>query len=320
MSTPEQHEEKIRIGISRCLLGENVRYDGGHKLDRYIRDTLGKYFDYVGVCPEVECGMTTPMEALRLVGDPDAPRLMTQKTKKDYTDQMQDWGRRRLDGLEPEELCGYIFKAKSPSSGMTRIKVYQENGSPVNTGVGIWARMFMDRFPLLPAEDDGRLHDPRIRENFIERVFVFKRFRDMIKQGKNTGNLVEFHTRHKLLIRAHSEEIYREMGKLVAEAKGKKDIFEEYLELLTKAMALQATTKKHRNVLMHIMGHFKKFLTSDEKQELLEVIDHYADGLVPLIVPMTLINHFVRKYDEQYLKGQYYLNPHPIELKLRNYI
>ena len=138
------NEEKIKIGISRCLLGENVRYDGGHKLDRYITETLGKYFDYVGVCPEVECGMTTPREALRLVGDPAAPRLMTQKTKKDYTDQMQDWGRRRLDGLEPEELCGYIFKAKSPSSGMTRIQVYQGNDGPLTTGVGIWARMFMD--------------------------------------------------------------------------------------------------------------------------------------------------------------------------------
>ena len=314
------NEEKIKIGISRCLLGENVRYDGGHKLDRYITETLGKYFDYVGVCTEVECGMTTPREALRLVGDPAAPRLMTQKTKKDYTDQMQDWGRRRLDGLEPEELCGYIFKAKSPSSGMTRIKVYQENGAPLTTGVGIWARMFMDRFPLLPAEDDGRLHDPRIRENFIERVFVFKRFRDMIKKGENTGNLVEFHTRHKLLIRAHSEEVYKEMGKLVAEAKGRDNVFAEYLDLLTRALQLQTTVKKHRNVLTHILGHFKKDLSSDEKKEMLELIDHYASGLVPLIVPITLINHFVRKYDEQYLKGQYYLNPHPIELKLRNHV
>lgn len=320
MSTPEHHEEKIRIGISRCLLGENVRYDGGHQLDRYIKDTLGRYFEYVGVCPEVECGMSTPREALRLVGDPEHPRLVTRQSGRDYTSQMQDWGARRLGGLETEDLCGFIFKAKSPSSGMTRIKVYQENGNPLMAGVGIWARMFMDRFPLLPVEDDGRLHDPRIRENFIEQVFVFKRFRDMIKKGEKTGNLMEFHTRHKLLIRAHSEKLYREMGKLVADSKGRENAFEEYLELLTRALKLQATIKKHRNVLLHIMGHFKKFLTGDEKQEMVEVIDHYADGLIPLIVPITLVNHFVRKYDEPYLKKQYYLNPHPIELKLRNHV
>ena len=199
----------IRLGVSRCLLGDKVRYDGGHKHDPFLTRTLGEYVEYVPVCPEVECGLPIPREAMRLVGNPDAPRLVTQKTGIDHTRRMQDWAMSRLDELEQEGLCGFIFKSKSPSSGMERVKVYAENGNLVGQGVGIFARMFMQRFPLLPVEEEGRLHDPLLRENFIDRIFVLRRFRDMTKAGQTLGNLVTFHTRHKLQILAHSPEIGR---------------------------------------------------------------------------------------------------------------
>ena len=315
-------EHSIILGISTCLLGENVRYDGGHKLDRFIRDTLGAYVTFVPVCPEVECGMSVPREALRLVGDPEQPRLVTQKTSRDYTDQMQSWGQTRLAQLQGEELCGYIFKSRSPSSGMERIKVYQESGMPVNKGVGIWARMFMDHFPNLPVEDDGRLHDPMLRENFITRIFVFQRWRELMRENRTLGGLVDFHTRHKLLIMAHHVPIYRELGKLVAAGKSMplEELFATYLNKLHYALRLQSTTKKNVNVLHHLMGYFKRDLSKDEKQELVEIIDEYARGLFPLIVPITLVNHYVRKYEQPYLLNQYYLHPHPLELKLRNHV
>lgn len=313
---------KIKLGISTCLLGEKVRYDGGHKLDRFLRDTLGQWVEYVPVCPEVECGLPTPREAVRLVGEAGNPRLVTNKTGVDYTGKMKTWGANRLKELEKEQLSGFIFKSKSPSSGMERIKVYSDKGMPVKNGVGIWARMFMDHFPLLPVEDDGRLHDPALRENFIERVFVFRRWRESVAQGKTLGHLVKFHTRHKLLIMAHSVEIYRKLGKLVAEGKkhSPEELYQEYITLLAGALKLKTTLKKNGNVLYHLMGFFKKVLTPDEKKEVLELIDSYAKGYVPLIVPVTLFNHFVRKYGQPYLQEQYYLNPHPLELKLRTHV
>ncbi len=313
--------EKITLGVSTCLLGEPVRYDGGHKLSRYVRDTLGSYFHYVPVCPEVECGMTVPREALRLEGDPDTPRLITRKSRTDYTEQMQAWGRDKLEELASADLCGYIFKSRSPSSGMERIKVYDERGNPRNTGVGIWARMFMERFPFLPVEDEGRLNDPKLRERFIEHVFVYSRWRQLEKQGPDIGALTEFHTRHKLLLMAHSPELYKEMGRYVAEAKGlpREEILPGYLRLLDRAMRTQTTVAKNVNVLHHMLGYFKQELTGEEKQEFLDIVEQYRQGYVPLIVPVTLMNHFVRKYREPYLGQQIYLNPHPVELKLRNH-
>ncbi len=315
-------DNRITLGISSCLLGESVRYDGGHKLDRFIRDTLGKYVEFVPVCPEVECGMSIPREALRLVGDPDSPRLLTQKTNQDFTEQMQTWGKKCLWQLEEMNLCGYIFKSRSPSSGMERIKVYQENGMPVNKGVGIWARMFMDHFPELPVEDEGRLHDPKLRDNFITRIFVFKRWRELVRENKTLGGLVDFHSRHKLLIMAHHIPTYRELGKLVAKGKSMplEELFPTYLDKLHYALKLKSTSKKNVNVLHHLMGYFKRDLSKDEKQELLEIIDHYARDTLPLIVPVTLINHYVRKYESPYLQSQYYLKPHPLELRLRNHV
>ena len=315
-------EPKIRLGISSCLLGKKVRFDGGHKLDRYLANTLAKYVEFVSVCPEVECGFPVPRESLRLIGDPESPRLVTTKTGQDCTDRMARWASGRVVELEKEDLCGYIFKSKSPSSGMERVKIYDANGVPSNRGVGMFAMAFMKHFPLLPVEEDGRLHDPGLRENFIERIFVFKRWREMLVKGRKIGSLVEFHTQHKLLPLAHSPKHSRYLGKLVAKAKemAPADLYAQYLSLLMDALRLKATVKKHTNVLHHLMGYFKKQLTGDEKQELLEVIDRYRQEYVPLIVPITLVGHYVRKYDQPYLKIQHYLNPHPMELKLRNHV
>jgi uncharacterized protein YbgA (DUF1722 family)/uncharacterized protein YbbK (DUF523 family) len=314
--------EKIRLGISKCLLGEPVRYDGGHKLDRFLRDTLGQYVEYVPVCPEVECGLGIPREAMHLEGDPETPQLITTRTRRDVTDQMLPWAHRRVVELEREELCGFIFKSNSPSSGMERVKIYDRNGMPRKTGTGVFAGIFMRHFPSIPVEDEGRLHDPALREGFIERIFVLKRWRELVEQGRKLNRLVDFHTRHKLLIMAHSPKQNTLIGRLVATAKTvpETELYDQYQILLMEALKLRATVKKQVNVLQHLMGYFKKHLSGDEKQELLEVIDHYHQEHVPLIVPITLINHYVRKYDQPYLKVQVYLNPHPLELRLRNHV
>ncbi|WP_319562931.1 DUF523 and DUF1722 domain-containing protein [Marispirochaeta sp.] len=315
--------EKIPLGISTCLLGQSVRYNGGHKMDRFILHTLGDYFEYVPVCPEVECDMPIPRESMRLEGNPEEYRLITHKTKEDRTRQMQEWAHERLKELEDKDLCGYIFKSKSPSSGLFRVKIYAPEGHHVwNTGTGIWAGMFREHFPLLPLEENGRLHDPALRENFIERVFVFKRWRDFIAQKPGYGDLVEFHTRHKLLIMSHDIQLYRSMGKLVAEGRKQAfdDLLDEYLKMLLAAMIKPGTVKKHVNVLQHIMGYFKKELSSDEKQEFLEIMDQYRREHLPLIVPVTILNHFIRKYGNEYLEKQWYLHPHPTEMKLRTHV
>jgi uncharacterized protein YbgA (DUF1722 family)/uncharacterized protein YbbK (DUF523 family) len=313
---------EIKIGISTCLLGEPVRYDGGHKLERFLTQTLGRFVAFVPVCPEVESGMGVPREAMRLVGDPASPRLVTIHSGKDLTGQMLAWGRNKLEELDGENLCGYIFKSRSPSSGMERIKVYDDKGVPAPIGVGIWARMFMERFPLVPVEDEGRLNDPVLRENFVQRIFVLKRWRDALDGGMTAGKLVQFHSRHKLLLLAHSPEFYRDLGRIVATAGNAEpgELATKYYVLLDRALRLKSTRSKNRNVLNHVMGYFKKRLTPDEKQELLEIIDRYARGEYPLIVPMTLLNHYVRKYSEGYLNDQVYLNPHPVELQLRNHV
>ena len=312
----------IRLGISTCLLGEPVRYDGGHKRDRFITDTLGQYVEFVPVCPETECGLGVPRESMRLQGDPASPRLVTSRTGVDHTDRMVAWAETRLKELEQEDLCGFIFKSDSPSSGMERVRVYSDKGMPERKGVGIFARMFMEHFPLLPVDEEGRLHDPKLRENFIESIFTLKRWRDLLKDHPTRGKLVAFHTEHKLLILSHSPKHSQLMGKLVAGAKqippGK--LYREYEALFVAALMVKTTVKKNTNVLQHMMGYFKKELSPDEKQELIEVIDGYHEGLAPLIVPITLLRHYVRKYDQPYLKEQVYLNPHPVELKLRNHV
>jgi len=311
----------MRIGLSTCLLGENVRFDGGHKRDRFVTDTLGQFLEFVTVCPEMECGLGVPRESMRLVGNPESPRLVTNRTKIDHTERMITWARKRVQELAKEDLCGFIFKSRSPSSGMERVRVYNENGIPEKKGVGMFARIFMEHFPLLPVEEDGRLHDIRLRENFIERIFALKRWRDLLGEEKSRGRLVAFHTQHKLFILSHSQKHSRILGTLVAATKSisPKQLYPQYQALFMEALKLKTTVKKNINVLQHMMGYFKKQLSADEKQELLETFDQYRDGYIPLIVPLTLISHYVRKYDQPYLKQQVYLNPHPIELKLRNH-
>ena len=313
--------KKVKIGISTCLLGCKVRYDGNHSHDRYLTQTLSLFADYVPVCPEVECGMPTPREAVRLAGDAAAPRLVTQKTGKDVTQMMADWIPGKLSELEKQDLCGFVFKSKSPSSGLYRIRVYGDDGKVRKTGTGLFARAFTQRFPRIPVEEAGRLNDPKLREHFIEKIFSFRRWRRLLAKKPTLGGLVDFHTKNKLLILSHSPGDYRKLGQLVAKGKQKALglLFDEYESLLLKALDLKTTPKKNINVLLHIMGFFKKDLSSDEKQEMLFVIDQYRDGFVPLVVPLTLVNHYVRKYDQPWLRDQTYLTPHPFELKLRNY-
>ena len=314
-------EDKIRIGISACLVGQLVRFDGSHKHDRYLTNTLGEYLDFVPVCPEVESGFSVPRETLRLVGDPEAPRLVTSRTNIDHTDLMLGWAEKRVRELEAENLCGFIFKSDSPSSGLMRVKVYNPKGMAEKKGVGLFARTFTRHFPLLPVEEEGRLNDPVLRETFIEQIFTLKRWRETLTLGRNMKNLVDFQTRHKLLMLSHSPANARLMGKLVADGKQApiQAVYAQYERLLIETLRMKSTIKKNLNVLEHILGYFKNQLGSDEKQEMLEIFDRYRNEFVPLIVPVTLLNHYVRKTGEPYLKQQVYLNPHPIALKLRNH-
>ncbi|TFG91044.1 MAG: DUF1722 domain-containing protein, partial [Syntrophobacterales bacterium] len=282
---------------------------------------LGRFFRFVPVCPEVGCGLPVPREAMRLEGDPAAPRLVTNRTGVDLSARMREYCQSTVVELEKEDLCGFIFKKDSPSSGLFRVKVYN-GGMPAKTGRGLFADAMVRHFPLLPVEEEGRLYDMNIRENFIERVFVFREWKDFLIGERGLGDLVEFHSKRKLQIMAHSPEIYREMGRLVAEGKtmARAELLDSYQEFLMRALTLHATVKKNSNVLSHIMGYFKRQLSAEEKAELLEVLNNYHDGLVPLIVPLTLLKHYVRKYGLEYLQKQTYLSPHPMELMLRNHV
>ena len=315
--------EPIRILVSACLLGEKVRYDGGHKRDLFLIETLGPFVEWVRVCPEVDCGLPVPREAMRLAGNPDRPRLLTSRTGIDHTDRMERWAKARLDELAGLDLCGYICKKDSPSSGMERVKVYGAGGGiPARTGVGIFTRRFKERFPRIPVEEEGRLTDPAIREMFIERVFCLRRFRDLLSRPPSRGALVDFHTDHKLLLLSHDRAHYEELGRLVAGAKALSvdRLYRKYEEVFLSALTRKATPGKCADVLAHMMGYFRKMLSTSEKQEMIEVIDLYRRRRIPLVVPITLVRHYVRKYDVAYLARQRFLNPHPVELMLRNHV
>ncbi len=317
----KQMDEKIKLGISACLLGENVRHDGGHKLDHYLKYTLGKFVQWVPVCPEVECGLPAPRESMRLVGYPENPRILTIKTHKDYTVQMKKWIRNKVVALEHENVSGFVFKSKSPSCGMQGIKVYSSSsGISVRKGIGLFARGFMEKFTYVPAEEDCHLQIPERRENFIENVFVFYRWKKFLKEDGSIKGLTTFHTNHKLLIMSHSTETVKDLGKMAAQpgGTGKKDLFDQYCKTLMAVLKLKTTIKKNVHVLQHILGYFKRELSSWEKKELLGIIEQYRKNQGPLIVPITLLRHYAHKYDKEYLKSQYYLNPHPIEFRLRN--
>jgi len=310
-----------RLGISACLLGQPVRYDGGHKWDRFLTDTVGRFVEWVPVCPEAECGLPVPRESMHLEGDPENPRLISSRTRVDHTDRMLAWARKRLAELERDDLCGFIFKANSPSCGVSRVRVCDVDGRERKVGCGLFARAFMDRFLLVPVEDDGRLHDVQVRENFIENVFCLSRYRSFREGRATLARLIEFHSDHKVQIMAHSPKHLAEMGRLLAGADGQEPggVLAAYERLLTEALRLRATPAKNANALMHTLGFLNDRLSAEEKAELIEAIRDYRAELVPLIVPLTLMRHYVRKYDEPYLKRQSYLNPHPVELKLRNH-
>ena len=312
----------LRLGISRCLLGDYVRYDGGHKRDHFLTDVLGRYVEWIPVCPEVEVGLGTPREAMRLVGDPHRPRLMTITSKHDHTEAMESMIKERLGSLNKLGLSGFVFKRGSPSCGLERVRVYTSQGMPSHSGVGIFAKAFMEQLPLIPVEEEGRLCDPSLRENFIERVFCYRRFQDLVQNGVTRQTLVRFHTVHKYLLLAHSQQHYDAMGRLVGQANRyrPKELTAKYGDLFMKTLAVKATVRKHVNVLHHIVGHLKSRLNTYEKSELLGVIADYHRGLTPLIVPLTLIKHYVQIFDISYIRDQVYLNPHPKELMLRNHV
>ena len=312
-------DQRIILGVSSCLLGKNVRYDGGHKQHHYITDQLSAYFYFFPVCPEVECGLPIPREAMHLTGSVESPRLVTVKTGIDLTDQMQIWCDKRLKELEQLQLRGFIFKKNSPSSGLFRVKVYQDKGLPINGGRGLFAQTLTDTFPLLPVEEEGRLADARLRENFIERVYCYDRLLSFLASKPAKGDLVRFHTTHKLLMMAHSPGHYRQLGTLVASVLPLHELLPAYTKLFMEALQLLATPAKQTNVLMHCLGYFKKQLTPWEKQELLDLIKRYRIGQLPLIVPLTLLKHYIRRFEQPYLAEQHYFSPHPDELMLRNH-
>jgi uncharacterized protein YbgA (DUF1722 family)/uncharacterized protein YbbK (DUF523 family) len=314
----------IRVGISACLLGEEVRFDGGHKKDAFLTEVLAPHVVWLAVCPEVEVGMGTPRETLRLVRRDDDGRvsMVTTRSAIDFTDAMTSWARRRVEALATEDLDGYVLKKDSPSCGMERVKVYGADGPGVRDGRGLFAEALMSRLPLMPVEEEGRLCDPRLRENFIERVFAYRRLKNLFGSRWTIGSLVRFHTAHKMSLLAHSTSAYQELGRLVARGAelSRPELRTQYETLFMRTLALPATTRRQTNVLSHMAGHLKHLLDGESRQELSASIEEYRKGLVPLVVPLTLIKHHVRVHSVEYLAGQIYLQPHPRELMLRNHV
>ncbi|MDD5727051.1 MAG: DUF523 and DUF1722 domain-containing protein [Victivallales bacterium] len=314
--------DKIKLGISSCLLGEAVRYDGQHKHDHYLTDVLGKYVDWLPVCPEVECGLPIPREAMHLTGNSASPHLVTVKTGRDLTEQMRNWCSRKISELEKLELCGFVFKSKSPSSGLYNVKIYNAKGVPQKNGTGMFARTFTEHFPLLPVEEEGRLHDAGLRSRFIDHVAVYSRWQAYLKSDGGIKGLQNFHARHKYMIMAHSPEILNVLGRLAAEAAAPEleAIRAKYLEMLTAALKKPVTVKKNTNVLQHIAGYFKADLEKFEKQELQQSIADYHQELFPLLASLVMLRHYARKYDKDYLLEQYYLSPGPMEMYLKYHV
>ena len=313
---------RIRIGISACLLGEEVRFDGGHKRDQFLTTILAPHVEFVPVCPEVEMGLGTPRETLRLVRVAGSLRMMTTRTGIDHSEGMNRWAAKRLTALEKEDLSGYVLKKDSPSCGMERVKTYGDDGPPARNGRGLFASALVARMPLLPVEEEGRLSDPTLRENFIERVFAYRRLKDLFSGRWTVGALVAFHTSQKMSLLADSTTAYNELGRLVARAAQlpRTEARQTYESLFMRTLAIPATRARHTNVLQHMTGHFKKLVDDDARRELTGTIEEYRRGMVPLVVPLTLIRHHVRRLKVEYLARQSYLEPHPRELMLRNHV
>lgn len=315
-------QERIRLGISACLLGEPVRFDGGHKRNPFLIETLGRFVDWVQVCPEVECGLDAPRESMRLVQADGRLRLVTNKTAEDHTARMNSYSRRRVDALAGDTLCGFVFKKDSPTCGVERVKVYGTAGVPAKSGRGLFAAALTTRLPLLPVEEEGRLNDPRLRENFVERIFAYRRLTTLFARRWTMGDVVRFHTAHKLTLMAHKPVAYQRLGRLVGSGKTvpRREFQERYASEFMAALTAMATPRRQANVLHHMLGYFKQALDSADRAELLHVIDEHAAGRVPLVVPLTLFGHHIRRCDISYLADQVYMRPHPVELMLRNHV
>jgi len=314
-------ESRIRVGISSCLLGVSVRFDSGHKRDAYINDVLAKHFEYVPFCPEVAIGMGIPRPPIRLVGDSDQPRAVAVRVEGiDVTEKSIDYANSVVADLS--SVSGYLFKRGSPSCGMERVKIYSDKGVPNASRSGLYAGIVMRELPNLPVEEEGRLNDPVLRESFVERVYVYDRWRRLCDDGLTPATLVEFHTRHKLLLLSHSEVHYRRLGRLVADAGGRgiRELSVEYISTLMDGLKRRATRQHHSNVLKHIMGYLKRSIDTGDKAELNRFIDEYKQDTVPLIVPMKLIEHHFRRHPDDYMALQIYLAPHPADLGLRNHL
>jgi uncharacterized protein YbgA (DUF1722 family)/uncharacterized protein YbbK (DUF523 family) len=319
---PSKPEPPIRIGISSCLLGEKVRFDGGHKLDHFITDTLGMFFEWVPVCPEVEAGFGTPREAMRLEETAEGVQLRTVKNRADLTSTMEAFAGTRVAKLAEEGLGGYILKSKSPSCGLERVRIYGASNAPAKTGRGLFAEALLARFPDLPVEEEGRLCDLRIRENWVQRVFAFYRLNLLWNSRWTARSLQTFHAEHKLTLMSHSPQATRTLGNLLAQAAAipRPELRLRYQSEFMKTLSVIATPGKHANVLQHAAGYLKKLLDADSRKELQENIEDYRNSIIPLVVPITLIRHHLRRFDVPYLAMQVYLNPYPKELSLLNHV
>jgi len=322
MSRKEPKTTPVKVGISSCLLGQKVRYDGGHKHDRFITDILGGCFQFVPVCPEVDVGMGTPREAVRLEGSVAAPSMIGDQSGTDWTARMNTYSQKRVGRRDLSPISGFILKKDSPSCGMDRVKVYPPRGMPEKKGRGLFAAALMDHRPLLPVEEEGRLNDARLRENFIVRVFACHRLQMLFRGKFSRSGLVRFHRVHKYLLLAHSPKHYRELGVMVADVKKHEaaPFLQKYAELFMAALAVKTTARKNINVLIHILGFLKEHLAPRQKQSILGAIESYRNGLVPLVVPVTLLRHYVDLLGAKNIADQLYLNPHPEEMILRNHV
>ena len=319
MAAPATRSKKLRIGVSACLVGQQVRFNGGHCANALLMREAAPFVELTPVCPEVEIGLGTPRETLRLVRSNDLVILRAPKSGAEHSGKMRDYARRRVAELKKAGLDGYVLKKASPSCGMQRVKVYDENNVPSKSGVGVFAEVLTQEWPLLPVEEEGRLNDHRLRESFFERVFAYRRLQDFFEGEWNAGDLVRFHTAEKLLLLSHDPATFRELGRLVAQA-GSADrhaIGEQYRTLFMKALAKPASVKRQTAVLERILGYFKSQLDAAEKRDLLEVLQDFRRGLVPLVAPLTLVRHYIRRFRVDYLAGQTYFAPHPKELMLR---
>jgi len=310
----------MKLGISACLLGETCRYDGSGCKEQFISETLARYFSFIPYCPEAII-FGTPRESIRLVEEDEKIKVLTNKTKKDVTQELHDISQTLANKTLDEELSGFIFKSKSPTCGIERVKVYQPINAPSEKkGIGLFANEIRKLYPYLPIEEEGRLNDPWLRENFLMQVFAYDDLQNFLKTDPSYQDLVEFHTSYKYLIYSKSHQEYKELGKIVANHNKYEfaKVLEEYTIVFFKAIAKKGSLKKTYNVLLHILGYFKKHITKEEKEHLLNSCDEYKQGIIPLIAVIKLFNLYVKKFDEKYLKKQKFLNPYPAELGLRS--